>query len=77
MLMNNLDKETSKHIILCNIDIIDKLVTRPRGDEEAYHHANFVLTNKSFLLFWHMPTMQRFIRLLIRSLKDTTSSHSG
>ena len=42
--MNKLSKEAGKRIILANTVEIDKLVTKPRSLEEAYHHANFILT---------------------------------
>lgn len=38
-----LDKEASKRIILNCAREIDLLVTRPKNEEAAYHHANFLL----------------------------------
>jgi hypothetical protein len=42
--MKNLDKEASKRIILNCAREIDLLVTKPKNEEAAYHHANFLLT---------------------------------
>ena len=42
--MKKINKEASKGIILANTVEIDRLVTKPRDLEEAYHHANFILT---------------------------------
>jgi len=41
---NKADKLTGKDIILAHTLEIDRLVTKPRDLEEAYHHANFLLT---------------------------------
>ena len=38
------DKETSKRIILNGAVEMEKFVTQPGDDKEAYHHANFILT---------------------------------
>ncbi len=54
--MKNFDKETSKRIILSNVSEIDKLVTRSKDVEEAYHHANFILTQVIFVLLGPIHT---------------------
>ena len=46
----NLDKETSKQIILNCAREIDLLVTRPKDEEAAYHHADFLLIQTALSL---------------------------
>ena len=42
--MNQPDKEAAKRIILTSASEMDTLVTQPKDDIEAYHHANAILT---------------------------------
>ncbi len=42
--MNQPDKEASKRIILNSVSEMDTLVTHPKDDVQAYHHANTILT---------------------------------
>ena len=42
--MNQPDKESAKSFILSSVSEMDRLVTRPKDDVEAYHHANTILT---------------------------------
>lgn len=46
----NLDKEASKRIILNCAREIDLLVTRPKNEEAAYHHADFLLIQAALSL---------------------------
>jgi hypothetical protein len=42
--MNQPNKEASKRIILNSVSEMDTLVTHPKDDVNAYHHANALLT---------------------------------
>ena len=42
--MNQPDKEASKRTILNSVSEMDTLVTHPKDDAQAYHHANAILT---------------------------------
>jgi len=46
----NLNKEASKDVIIAAAYTIDKLVKKPKNLEEAYHHANFLLTQAALSL---------------------------
>ena len=46
----HLDQEASKRIILNGAREIDLLVTSPKNEEAAYHHANFLLIQTALSL---------------------------